>query len=577
MLLLPASSDPSSQDPMLAPSTSFRWQRHRYSLTLRRIDIFSAAARFFLMLWRDRGLMRINPDRKEYLQRRQAEWITQKILDLGPTFIKIGQALSTRGDLLPRPYVETLKQLQDKVPGFDAREAVQLIESELGSSVRSLFRDFDPMPIAAASLGQVHKATLHTQEEVVVKVQRPGLETLFNLDLKVLHQLVRFCQTWFAEMRQFDLEAIYNEFVTILYQEINYIQEGKNADRFRENFQDDPRILIPQIHWRYTTTKILTMEYLPGIKVNDRQTLEDCGIDAKVISRLGIYCYLKQLLHDGFFQADPHPGNMAVTQEGHLIFYDFGMMAEVRSIAKEKMVDTFFAVLRKDSKVLIDTLIDLGLLERTSDMTPIRRMATYVLDKFTEKPLDVQAFGEMRSELYEMFEQQPFRMPAQMTFVIKALTTLDGIARDLDPEYNLVAAAQPFVKNYLITHNGKGQILGGIVKQTRSFVQDKLQRSNPVEQRVGILEEKLEQGQLQIRVRSQESERILRRINMALKSLIYTCWTGFTLTAGALFLLSNQVPLAIMSLVFSGLGLLVLLRSMIQLKLRENMDRFAER
>lgn len=576
MLSLPA-ADPVSQDPMLAPSRSFRWQRHSHSLARRRLDIFRVAARYCLMIWRDRGLLRLNPDRKEYLQRRQAEWLTRQILDLGPTFIKIGQALSTRADLLPRPYVDALKELQDQVPGFDANEAIRLIESELGSSVRSLFRHFEPIPIAAASLGQVHLATLHTDEQVVVKVQRPGLETLFTLDLKVLHQLVRFCLTWSAEMRQFDLEAIYHEFVTILYQEINYVQEGKNADRFRENFQADPRVRVPHIHWRYTTTKILTMEYLPGIKVNDRQTLEDCGVDAKAISRLGIYCYLKQLLYDGFFQADPHPGNMAVDQEGRLIFYDFGMMAEVRSIAKEKMVDTFFAVLKKDSKVLIDTLIDLGLLQRTSDMTPVRRMATYVLDKFTEKPLDVQAFGEMRSELYEMFEQQPFRMPAQMTFVLKALTTLDGIARDLDPEYNLVAAAQPFVKTYLISSNGRGQILGGIVKQTRSFVQDKLQRPNPVEQRLATLEDRLEQGQLQIRVRSQENERLLRRINMALKSLIYTCWTGCTLVAGAIFLLSNHVPLAILSLILSGLGLLVLLRSLIQLKLRENLDRFAER
>jgi predicted unusual protein kinase regulating ubiquinone biosynthesis (AarF/ABC1/UbiB family) len=490
----------------------------------------------------------------------------------------MGQALSTRADLLPLAYVEALGELQDKVPGFSSTAAIALIEAELKQPIHLLYAEFDPVPIAAASLGQVHKARLPTGEAVVVKVQRPGLERLFNLDLKALHHLVGFCERYFSWAQTYRIRELYNEFFSILYQEIDYIQEGKNADRFRLNFQDEPRVLVPRVFWNWTTSRILTVDYLPGIKINDRKSLEAAGIDLKKLNRLGIYCYLKQLLQDGFFQADPHPGNMAVTPRGQIIFYDFGMMAEVKSLAKETMVKTLFAVLRKDASVLIDTLVELGLLERTGDMAPIRRMAIYVLDKFTEKPLDVHAFGEVRSELFAMFEQQPFRMPAQMMFILKSLATLDGIARVLDPEYNLTAAAQPFVKTLLANTKGGTTIWQEMAKQTKDLLHRRLRSPNPTELAIQRLEERLQQGDLQLKVRSPDTDRILRRIYLALKSLIYLGWTGFTLVAAAIFLASGAtVSLGVASLVLSGLGVLLLLRSLIQLNLREYLDRLVDK
>jgi predicted unusual protein kinase regulating ubiquinone biosynthesis (AarF/ABC1/UbiB family) len=575
MLLPTSSAQPTTTvdvSPSLQPSHPrlFRWQRSRRSLWARRLDIFSTTARLLFYIAWDNLF-----DRQKRGLPRRAQWLTQQLLDLGPTFIKIGQALSTRVDLLPLPVVAALSQLQDKVPGFSVSEAIAIVEAELSSSILSLYREFDPIPIAAASLGQVHKAVLHSGEEVVVKVQRPGLEELFAHDLKVLRELISVAESVFADLRQYKLGEIYNEFFDILYREIDYIQEAKNAERFRENFAEDDRILIPGVFWRYTTSKVLTMEYLPGIKITDRLTLESCGIDVKSLNNLGIYCYLKQLLEDGFFQADPHPGNMAVTSDGKIIFYDFGMMAEVKSLDKEKMVQTFFAVLRKDTQVLVSTLIDLGLLERRSDMTPIHRMATFILNKFTEKPVDIQAFDEMRSEIYDMFEQQPFRMPPQMTFILKSLTTLDGIARVLDPEYNLVVAAQPFVKKMVL--NGRGNLVGTLARQTQKFIQEQLQKPQPMELALQRLETRLEQGELQIRTRSQETERLLRRLNLGLKSLIYTCWTGLSLVAGVILLTGNYISPAIALFVVAGFGGLVLIRSLIQLELRENWDRFASK
>ncbi|MBD1924485.1 AarF/ABC1/UbiB kinase family protein [Microcoleus sp. FACHB-831] len=549
-----------------------RWQRSKYSLLARQRDIFTAAAEWMFYLWWDSTFPNNSPDHKN----RRAQWLVETLLRLGPTFIKIGQALSTRADLLPLEYVEALAKLQDKVPPFSAEEAIALIESELSNSLYALYRDFERFPLAAASLGQVHKARLHTGEDVVIKVQRPGLENLFKLDFQALGKLLRFCNRYLPWTRKYELEAIYNEFFNLLYQEIDYIQEGKNTERFAANFNGYPRIIVPKVYWRYTTTKIFTAEYLPGIKVNDRQTLEACGIDPKQVNQLGICCYLKQLLLDGFFQADPHPGNMAVSQDGSLIFYDFGMMAEMKAIAKDQMIRTFFAVLKKDTEEVLDTLIDMGLIVPVSDMTPVRRLLTFILDQFTEKPLDIKAFSKMTSEVYAMFEQQPFRLPAQMTFILKALTTLDGIARTLDPQYNPVACAQPFIKSITVSQ-GKGNLIGELARQARDFVKYKWKQPSATELLIRRLEERIERGELELRVRNIESDRTLKRISLAIKSLIYACISGCSLLAGALLLTVPSYNWAIAAFTLAGLWFLILLRALITLSIKEKLDKLAEK
>ncbi len=541
-----------------------RWERSKYSLLARQMDIFGAAATLMFYLWWDGTFLNDSSTHKK----RRAQWLGDTLLNLGPTFIKIGQALSTRADLLPLEYVQVLGKLQDKVPAFSSTTAVAIIESELGNSIHTLYRDFDRFPLAAASLGQVHKARLHTGEDVVVKVQRPGLENLFNLDFKILRRLVRFCNRYLPWTIKYDLLAIYNEFFNLLYQEIDYIQEGKNCDRFRENFTDYPEVLIPKIYWRYSTTKILTMEYLPGIKVDDRQTLEACGLDVKKINQIGISCYLKQLLLDGFFQADPHPGNMAVTPDGSLIIYDFGMMAEIKSLAKDQMLKTFGAVLRKDTDQVTDSLIEMGLIVPVGDMKPVRRLITFLLDKFTEKPLDIKAFGQMRNEIYDIFEQQPFRLPPQMTYILKALTTLDGIARTLDPQYNMMAAAQPFIKSIAVS-KGQGNLIGELGKQAKEFIIYKLRQPSAAELLTRRLEERIERGEFQVRVISNESERNLKRLYLALKSLGYACFTGFTFLTGAVLLLGSSSSWALATFILSGIGFLLWLRSLIDLAIKD--------
>jgi predicted unusual protein kinase regulating ubiquinone biosynthesis (AarF/ABC1/UbiB family) len=555
-----------------APPKPQRWQRPNYSPLARQADIFGSSAKLVFYLWWDRTIARNSPKHRN----RRAQWLVGTLLDLGPTFIKLGQALSTRADLLPREYVQALGQLQDRVPEFSPTDAIAVVESELGKSIHALYRDFDPFPLASASIGQVHRARLHTGEDVVVKVQRPGLEKLFNLDFEVLHRLVRFSYQFLPWTKQYNLEALFHEFFDLLYQEIDYIHEGKKADRFRQNFLDYPHIVVPQVYWQYTTKKVLTLEYLPGIKVDDRSTLETCGINTKEIIQLGICCFLKQLLQDGFFQSDPHPGNLAVSQEGSLIFYDFGTMVEVKPIAKNQMIKTFFAVLKKDTDEVVSTLTYMGLLEAGADMQPIKRLVSFVLDKFTEKPIELQAFDEMRSEIALMFEQQPFRLPAQMMFILKSLTTLDGIARHLDPEYNLFAASKPFVKR-LVVSQPKANVVGELARQAKDFITHRFKQPHPTELLIRRLEERIEQGELQVRVRLLESDRTLKRINLAIKSLIYAFLSGFTLLSGTVLLLGTYANWAIVAFAVSAFCFLLLLRTLINLSIKEKLDNLANK
>ena len=539
---------------------------------LRQIKVFGIAIKLICSLWWDR----VTGNNSSQRRHRRAKWLVANILELGPTFIKIGQALSTRADLIPIEYIEEFGQLQDRVPPFDSSLAIAVIERELGKSIGLLFAEFNPTPIAAASLGQVHKARLHTGEDVVVKVQRPGLARLFNLDFEILHRLVRWLNRWFKDVRKFNLEAIYREFFDLLYQEIDYVHEGKNADRFRQNFQSYQRVSVPQVYWQYTTSRILTLEYLPGIKIDNRPALEASQIDTQEVIQLGITCYLKQLLEDGFFQSDPHPGNMAVSPRGEIIFYDFGTMAEVKTIAKDQMIKTFFAVLKKDTDEVVETLIYMGLIEPVADMTPVKRMIAFMIEEFRDKPVDVRAFEQITDEVYSIFEQQPFRLPPQMTFVVKSLTTLDGIARALDPQYNLLAAAQPFLKQIAFSQQ-QGSMLSILARQTKDFIQYKLKQPNRTQMSIMRLESRLELGELQVKVKAVESERSLKQIQLGIKSLIYTCLSGFSLLSGSVLLVGQLTGVAIALFCFATFWFVLLLRSLMSMAARERMYKMAQK
>ncbi len=557
---------------VMRQSPSLVTNRHQTTKKLsplqRQIKIFHALGDVLLGISTDLLLNKNRPQR----QRRPAQKLVNTLIRLGPTFIKIGQTLSTRVDLLPPAYVEALAQLQDRVPAFSSVTAIQIIEQELGQPLGNLYQEFDPQPIAAASLGQVHRARLYSGELVVVKVQRPGLEELFKLDFQILQQLMQFCESKFPWTRTYGLTAIYQDFFTLLFQEIDYVNEGQNADRFRHNFRNQKTVIAPTIYWRLTTSKVLTMSYLPGIKIDRREDLIAAGFQPQKINQVGICCYLQQLMIDGFFQGDPHPGNMAITAEGKLAVYDFGMMTQLPANAKEQMIDTFLSIIRKDSTAVVQNLTAMGLLVEVENMRPIKKVIGFLLDRFTERPVNIQEFEQIRSEVASMYAQQPFRLPPEMTAILKALSTLDGIARTLDPEYNLVAAAQPFIRRIALSE--RKTIARRLGQQATNFMAKRLRGEADTTVLVQQLEEQLAETEAELIARSVAQAKLLKRLQLAGRSIIYMFVSGFSLVAGILLLPLSSMIWVWCCFGLAGLSGLVGLRYLLQFVWQEQLDKF---
>lgn len=515
---------------------AYRWSRENYSRQRRFLDIWSFVLKLLASRWWNGKAWSyqggVTEAKKAQRRRSQAIWIRETLLDLGPTFIKVGQLFSTRADLFPAEYVEELSKLQDKVPAFSFEQVEKIIEQDFGKTIPQLYRSFDPIPLAAASLGQVHKAQLQSGEEVVVKVQRPGLKKLFEIDLEILKGITRYFQNHPDWGRGRDWMGIYEECCRILYEEIDYLNEGRNADTFRRNFRNEDWVQVPRIYWRYTSPRVLTLEYAPGIKISHTEALEAAGLDCKVIAQLGAKAYLRQLLHDGFFHADPHPGNIAVSPEGALIFYDFGMMGQVQTITREKLLQTFFGIAQKDAAQVVESLVELGALSPAEDMGPVRRSVQYMLDNFMDKPFEAQSVAQISDDLYEIAYSQPFRFPATFTFVMRAFSTLEGVGKGLDPDFNFMEVAKPFATELMSN--------GGFSKENNSSLFNELGRQAAqvgstafgLPRRIEDTLGKLEQGDVRVRVRSIETEKVLRRLSNGQLSTTYALLIGaFTLSA----------------------------------------------
>ncbi|KAI5405197.1 variant 2 [Lathyrus oleraceus] len=481
-----------------------------------------------------------------------AKWLKESILRLGPTFIKIGQQFSTRVDILPQEYVDQLSELQDQVPPFPSETAIAIVEEELGASVGDIFDQFDYEPIAAASLGQVHRARLKGQE-VVVKVQRPGLKDLFDIDLKNLRVIAEYLQKIDpkSDGAKRDWVAIYDECASVLYQEIDYTKEAANAELFASNFKNMSYVKVPTIYWDYTTPQILTMEYVPGIKINKIQALDQLGVDRTRLGRYAVESFLEQILSHGFFHADPHPGNIAVddVNGGRLIYYDFGMMGSISPNIREGLLETFYGVYEKDPDKVLQSMVQMGILVPTGDMTAVRRTAQFFLNSFEErlaaqrrekeeatgelgfkKPLSKeekimkkkQRLAAIGEDLLSISADQPFRFPATFTFVVRAFSVLDGIGKGLDPRFDITEIAKPYALELLrFREAGVEVVLKDFSnrwdRQSQAFY-NLFRQADRVDKLATVIQ-RLEQGDLKLRVRTLESERAFQRVATVQKTI----------------------------------------------------------
>jgi predicted unusual protein kinase regulating ubiquinone biosynthesis (AarF/ABC1/UbiB family) len=395
-------------------------------------------------------------DSKAARLEKQAVWLSGSLISLGPTFIKIGQALGTRADLLPLAYVKELATLQDQVPAFSTAEAFARIESELGRSLQQCYAEIDSEPVASASLGQVYRARLASGEEVAVKVQRPNLEQIISFDIAILYKIVKLTNRFFPRANEnADWEGMLREFHSTIFEEMDYVKEGRNADRFRYNFRTWQVIRVPKIHWSHTRSRVLTLEFIRGTKVTDIEQLRARRISAVKVNRLLVRSYLKQLLEDGFFHADPHPGNLLVLDSGHLAFFDFGMVGRITPKLQSQMIDAFFHVVGRDVHGLGQDIINLNFLKPGVDPETVRPVVEKLFEVYLNLKLGEVKFKELTYDLAEVIYEYPFRLPANFTYVMRALMTLEGIGIVTDPEFSFFETAKPYAKEFMLRREGK--------------------------------------------------------------------------------------------------------------------------
>jgi len=394
--------------------------------------------------------------RKQGRLQKQAAWLRESLIGLGPTFIKIGQALGTRADLLPLEYVRELATLQDQVPAFSTAEAFAIIESELGRSVHEAYPEIDSEPIAAASLGQVYRARLATGAEVAVKVQRPNLEATIAFDVAILFRLVKLTNRFFPQANEnADWEGMLREFYATIFEEMDYVKEGRNADRFRYNFRTWRAIRVPKVFWSHTNTRVLTLDFIRGTKVVDIEGLKAHRISAVKVNRLLIRTYLKQLLEDGFFHADPHPGNLLVMDSGHLAFFDFGMVGRISPKLQAQMIDAFFHVVGRDVRGLGQDIINLNFLKPGVDPETVRPVVESLFTHYLNLRLGEVNFKELTYDLAEVIYEYPFRLPSNFTYIMRALMTLEGIGVVTDPGFSFFETAKPFAREFMLRREGR--------------------------------------------------------------------------------------------------------------------------
>jgi len=412
--------------------------------------------RMFIIIWYFSGFilgLRLDDwfGRAEANRLYRAAQLRKILTRLGPTFIKVGQALSTRPDLIRKDYLEELVKLQDQLPPFANAIAFNIIATELERPVSEVYQEISPHPVAAASLGQVYRAKLFTGEEVAVKVQRPNLLPLLALDLFLIRWLASWLAPWLPLNLGHDLTLIVDEFGTKLFEEIDYANEGRNAELFAHNFSDDPSVKVPVIYWDYSSTHVLTLEWIDGFKLNDFEKIRAAGLDPDRLIEIGVTSGLRQLLEFGFFHADPHPGNLFAMPDGRMAYIDFGMMDQLSQDAKETLVDAVVHLLNKDYSDLANDFVKLGFLTPNIDILPIVPALERVLGDAIGKNVATFNFKTITDQFSELMYEYPFRVPAKFALIIRSLVTQEGLALSLNPSFKIVEVAYPYVARRLLT------------------------------------------------------------------------------------------------------------------------------
>ncbi|WP_438949204.1 ABC1 kinase family protein [Prochlorococcus sp.] len=387
--------------------------------------------------------------KKESKARFRAKQLTNLLVELGPAFVKAGQALSTRPDIIPVILLEELSELQDQLPGFDGNKAMELIEEDLNKKINEIFLTIDKDPISAASLGQVHKGVLKNKEIVAVKVQRPGLREQITLDLYIVRNIANWLKNNIGFIRS-DLVALIDELGKRVFEEMDYLNEAENAEKFRNLHLHNSKIAVPKIYKETTSRRVLTMEWIDGTKLTNLEGVKNLGIDPDKMIEIGVQCSLEQLLEHGFFHADPHPGNLLALKDGRLCYLDFGMMSEVSRSSRSGLIQAVVHLVNKNFDKLSQDFVKLGFLSKEVNLEPIVPAFQDVFVNAVELGVSKMDFKSVTDDMSGVMYKFPFQLPPYYALIIRSLLTLEGIALSVDPDFKILGAAYPYFARRLM-------------------------------------------------------------------------------------------------------------------------------
>lgn len=475
------------------------------------------------------------PVKVEKLTRPQG--LRMALEELGPTYIKLGQILSTRPDLIPVDFLQELSSLQDKVPPFPAA-ARKIIENELEVGIDILFSQFDDIPLASASIGQVHRARLQNGQEVALKVQRPGIQKVIEVDLEIMLHLATLMEHHIEELAFHRPIKIVEEFARTLEKELDYLLEAANMERAALNFSNDPSTLIPAVFRELSTVRVLTTECVKGIKVSNIEQLDSSGLDRKLITSRGADILLRMIFEHGFFQADPHPGNIFVLPDNVICLIDFGMVGSVDRRTRETFGDLLDGIVKKDASKVAKVLLQLTLWEEEPDIRAFEIDVTDFMAHHLFKPLKDVRIGKLLHHLLDLASRHRLRIPPNIFLMMKSLTTVEGVARMLDPEFDIFGKAAPFIRSLLLERYSPQrlsadvfQLTADLMKFTRQFPQDLLDVARLARRQ-----------QLSLRIENRGLERTLSTHDQISNRLSFSIIIAALIIGSALIVISETPP-----------------------------------
>lgn len=444
------------------------------------------------------------------------EHIRMALEDLGAAWIKLGQILSTRADLLPPEYQAELSKLQDAAPPVPVEAVRAVIATELGRPPEEVFARFDPTPLAAASIGQAHAATLFDGTEAVVKVRRPGVVEQVEQDLELFLNLAAAASRRWELAEEYDLVGLAEEFAQTLRAELDYLREGRNAERFAQNFAGDPMVHIPRVFWETTTSRVLTLERIRGIKINDLPALEAAGVDRTALAQRAACILLKMVFEDGFFHADPHPGNFFVEPGGRIGLIDFGMVGAVDEPTQERLTVLLLAVTSQDPDRLVDAFLDLGVARRRVDREGLREDLKHLTARYYGRPIGEIAVGPLLTDTLAVVRRHRLHLPTNLALLLKTVMMAEGLAAQLDPGFRLTTVLVPYAERLMLRQYSPlrwARRLGTAGLEAAEFGVE-------LPRRLRRLLRELEQGELRIGMRPEGFEPLVGRFERLTNRLV---------------------------------------------------------